>query len=187
MKLIPYKIAFLLVFIPLLSFSNGPLRGKFKKTKEVSKTFNATNNTTLNIKNKYGNVDITTWNKNSIEIKVTITVSGNDEDVVETKLDKIRIGFDDNEGQIFATTKVGKSKSKSWFNSNWFSWTTSENINYQIDYQVKMPIENDLNIANDYGSIILDELKNLAPDIVETCQAAVKKGKEDLDFFRFDK
>ena len=37
------------------------------------------------------------------------------------------------------------------------------------------------------ASTILDELKNLAPDIVETCQIAVNKGKEDLDFFRLDK
>jgi len=162
MKLINYKIVFLLMLIPLLSFSNGPLKGKYKKTKEVSKSFDVSNHTVLNIKNKYGNVDITTWNKNRIEIEVTITVSGNDEDEVETKLDKIRIKFEESGSDVYATTNVGKYKSKSWFSSNWFSWTNSANINYQIDYRVKMPIENDLNITNDYGSIILDELNGKA-------------------------
>jgi hypothetical protein len=162
MKLINYNIAFLLVLIPLLSFSNGPLRGKYKKTKEVSKSFEVNSNTILNIKNKYGNVDITTWNRNQIEIEVTITVSGNDEDEVETKLDKIRINFEENGNDVYATTNVGKSKSKSWFSSNWFSWGNNSSINYQIDYRVKMPIENNLNITNDYGSIILDELNGKA-------------------------
>ncbi len=37
------------------------------------------------------------------------------------------------------------------------------------------------------ASRILKELENHAPDIVDLCQTAVDKGKEDLDFFRLDK
>jgi mannose-1-phosphate guanylyltransferase len=37
------------------------------------------------------------------------------------------------------------------------------------------------------ASIILEELKKFAPDIVKICQKAVTKGQEDLDFFRLDK
>jgi len=162
MKTINYKLVILLLIIPFLSFSNGPLRGKYKKTKQVSKTFDAKNSTVLNIKNKYGNVDITTWNNNRIEIEVTITVSGNDEEEIETKLDKIYIDFDDSGNNVHATTHVNKKKSNSWFNGNWFSWGNSSNTNFQIDYKVKMPIENDLNITNDYGSIIIDELNGEA-------------------------
>ncbi len=161
MKLTVYKLGIVFLLIPLLSFSNN-IKGKYKKTKKVSKTFEANRNTVLNIQNKYGNIDITTWNENRIVIDVTITVSGNDEEQVEDKLEKIRIKFDENGNQVSATTHTGKTKSKSWFSSSWFSWSTSSNLNYQIDYTVKMPIENNLNVFNDYGSIVLNELNGEA-------------------------
>jgi mannose-1-phosphate guanylyltransferase len=36
-------------------------------------------------------------------------------------------------------------------------------------------------------SSIIEELNSFAGDIIETCQVAISKGKEDLDFFRLDK
>ena len=162
MKITTFKIITFLVLIPLLSFSNTPLKGKYKKTKEISKTFEANDDTILNIKNSFGNIDIVTWDTNRIEIDVTITVSGNDEEAIEKKLEDIRIQFEKSNNQVHATTHSGKSKSKSWFSSNWFRWNSSSNINFRIDYKVKMPTENDLNIYNDYGTINLNELNGKA-------------------------
>jgi len=159
MKTTTYRIVVLLLIIPLFSFSNYPIKGKYKKTKNVSKTYNTNDDTIINLKNKYGNIDIVTWDKNSIEIDVTITVSGNNESKVEDKLKTIHIDFDKNSNQVYAITKIGKSKS---WSSSWFSWDNSSNMQYQIDYKVKMPINNVLNVTNDYGSIILDELNGKA-------------------------
>lgn len=158
---IAYKLIFIFLIIPILSFSTN-IKGKHKKTKEISKTFDANNETILNIKNKFGNVDITTWNQNSIEIDVEITISGNDEDKITDKLDKINIEFNQENNQVFASTHISKSKSKSWFSSSWFNWSLNSSINIQINYTIKMPIENDLNIFNDYGSIVLNELNGKA-------------------------
>lgn len=71
---------------------------------------------------------------------------------------------------------------------------------YQIEKFVEKPCYKDAeNYVNsgDYcwnsgmfmfkTSTILAELKKFAPEIVETCQRAVTKGSEDLDFFRLDK
>lgn len=161
MKITVYKLGILFLLIPLLSFSTN-IRGKYKKTKKISKTFDVNKQTVLNIRNKYGNVDITTWNENRIEIYIIITVSGNDEDQVEDKINGIHIQFNDDVNEVSVKTLVGKTKSKSWFSSNWFSWRSNSNMNYQIDYTVKMPIDNDLNIFNKYGSIVLNELNGKA-------------------------
>jgi len=160
MKTITFKIIVFLFIIPFIGFANNN-RGKYKKTKEVSKTYNVSNNNTLNIKNKYGNVDIVTWDKNSIEINVNITVSGNDEDKIIERLDKIQIEFDQQANQVFATTKINKNKSKSW-SFNFFGWSSSSNTNLQIDYTIKMPVNNNLTVFNDYGSILLDKLNGKA-------------------------
>ncbi len=156
MKIIPYKLVVLLLLIPVISFASDH-RGRYKKVKKVSKTYHVSADNTLNINNKFGNVDITTWEENTIQIDVKITVSGNDEEALTEQLKKINITFNQEGNQVFASTHIGKKKSNSFF-SNWLGWTSNSNSNFQIDYQVKMPISNNLDITNDYGTIVLNEL-----------------------------
>lgn len=159
MKSTIYKIV-LLLLIPSLTFANKP-RGKYEQVKEASRTFRVHDDTTLNIKNKYGNVDIITWNKNSIEIDVKITVSGNNEDKVIDKIKGITIEFDQRNNDVYAATLFKNNKS-SWFSGGFFSWKSNSNFNLEINYTIKMPVQNNLTIHNDYGSIILDKLDGKA-------------------------
>ncbi|HFS67152.1 MAG TPA: hypothetical protein ENK67_02965 [Flavobacteriia bacterium] len=148
------KICSLILLIPLFGFSNGNLKRQ-KESKTIEKEFSVKPENLLYISNRFGNVDITTWNENRIVFKITITVEGNDADMVTDKLEEINVEFDQTSNQVSAKTHIGKNKSKSWF-----SWVFSSNqsINYKINYTVKMPISNDLTIYNDYGSIYLNEI-----------------------------
>jgi len=156
MKITHYKLTAIFLLFSLISFGNGP-KGKYEKTKTVEKTFSVNKDAVLNIDNRYGNVDITTWQKNSIEIVVKITVSGNKESKVIDKLNSISIALDGNVNTVSAKTKLS-NKSSSW---NWLGWGNSV-LSYKINYTVKMPISNALNISNDYGSILLNELNGNA-------------------------
>ncbi len=160
MKTIKYKIILLLLCIPLFGFSTGNNDdGKYKKTRTVTKDFTVNNDALVTISNRYGNVDITTWNKNSVKINVEITVSGNNEDKVLEKFKAIQIDFDASANNVSAVTHTNRKKSNSWF--SWFSWGNS-NVNYKINYKVMMPITNDLTVSNDYGTILLNELDGKA-------------------------
>jgi hypothetical protein len=154
MKVTLYRLIAVLLLIPLLGFSNGP-EGRYKKTKTVKKEFDVNNDALLKINNRYGNVDITSWSENQIVIEVEITVSGNNEDRVIDKLEDIYIDFDSSQNMVYAKTIINKNQSSSWF--SWFG-NNNSNLNYKINYTVKMPITNDLTIYNDYGSIFLNEL-----------------------------
>lgn len=160
MKTIIYKIAVFLLLIPVLSYAGTP-KGKYKKTKHVSKTYQVNQDTKLNLENMYGNIDIVTWDKNTIEIDVKITVSGNNEDKIEDRLDQIRIEFSQSNNQVYATTHI--KSSSSWLSNSFiFSWGSNSKTNLEINYTVKMPRENNLHVTNDYGTIILDELNGKA-------------------------
>lgn len=160
MKTILFKLVTVLLLIPFLGFSNGP-NGKYKKTKTVKKEFKVNSDALLKIDSRYGNVNITSWNENRVSIEVEITVSGSSEDKVNNKLDAIHIEFDGSSHQVSAKTIINKNKSNSWFSSSWFTWGSS-NLNYKINYTVKMPVTNDLTIYNDYGGISLNELNGVA-------------------------
>jgi len=149
------KILFIVCLVPLISMANtDPIKGKYDKTKTIKKEFKVNANALVKINNKYGNLDVITWNENRVVIEVKITVSGNSEDKVKSRLDKIDVVFNASMSQVSAKTTIEKSS------SNWFG--NNNNMNYQIDYTVKMPVTNDANLVNDYGTITLNELKGVA-------------------------
>jgi len=151
-----YKITFsLLVAIFLTSvfgYSSNIDRGKFKKTRTVKKVFKVAKDNTLNIDNKYGDLTVTTWEENTIDIEVIITVESKSEETAEKKFNAITIDFKQDNNTVFAKTNISKTKS-TW---SFFSGNTS--VNTRIDYIVKMPVSNNVDLENDYGSIFIDRL-----------------------------
>ena len=148
-------IAFLLS--PLFLLASPIKMKKHEKTKTISKKFNVNSNATVYIKNKYGNVNVTTWEKNTVEIDVKITVKGRNEDKVQEKLNTINIEFEATESLVEARTIFESIKSSwSWWGSN------NNKLSYKINYYVKMPVTNNADLNNKYGNIDLDTLEGKA-------------------------
>lgn len=145
-----YKLTLLFLLVPLVSFGNNDKK-KHERTKKISKKYTVNSDAKVSINNRYGTVKVNTWNKNTVEIDVTITVKGNDLDDVADKLDKIDVEFSGSSSLVEAKTFLGNKKSWSW-------WGKNKKINYQIDYLVRMPVSNDVSLSNDYGTISLDEI-----------------------------
>ena len=147
-----YKLLLVIFLIPL-TINATDRKGKYTKTKTLNKEYSVSDNATLNVSNKYGNIVITTWNENTIDIKVTITTNGNDEAKVERRLEQIDVDFEGNSNFVSAKTIIEKN-SKSWS-----FWGKNNNVNMQIDYLIKMPITNNTDLNNDYGAISIDKLE----------------------------
>ena len=147
-----YKITLLLILIPFISNATEK-EGKYTKNKVINKEFKVNSNATLNISNKYGNIGIATWNENRIVIKVTITTNGNDEEKVQNRLEQIDVAFEGNSNNVSARTIIEKTS------SSWNLWGKSNNISIEINYLIQMPITNNVDLNNDYGSITLDKLE----------------------------
>lgn len=150
-----YKFALLLLLIPTISFTTNPVK-KHERSKRIKKTYNVNSDAKLYISNKYGNVEVTTWDKNQVSIEVVVTVKGNNESKVEDKLESIDVDFSATKSLVEAKTIIGKRK------SSWSWWGNNNNVNYKINYFVKMPITNKADFNNRYGNIYLDELEGSA-------------------------
>ncbi|MFY7670859.1 hypothetical protein ACOSP6_07190 [Tenacibaculum sp. MEBiC06402] len=149
------KIFAVLLFMPLFLIAH-PIK-KHEKTKTISKKFKVNSNATVFIQNKYGTINVSTWDKNNVEIDVKITVKGKNEDKVEEKLKAINIDFEASESLVEARTIIESVKSSwSWWGSN------NNNLSYKINYYVKMPVTNNADLNNKYGSIDLDVLEGKA-------------------------
>ncbi|MFK5891125.1 MAG: hypothetical protein QM486_10405 [Flavobacteriaceae bacterium] len=156
MKTNLFKVLFLVALLPFFGFSTDNPKGKYEKSTTIEKEFKVNADALLKIKNRYGNVDIASWDKNEIAITIVITVNGSSEDAVERKLKDIYVEFDSSASGVYAKTIIGRSS------RNWSWWGRNKRLNYKINYTVKMPITNNLDLTNDYGSISLDKLKGKA-------------------------
>ncbi|AXT58616.1 hypothetical protein J8L88_04115 [Aquimarina sp. MMG015] len=162
MKPIYYKLIYLLLLIPAISLANGDIRkkGKYTKEKSMKKEFSVSSNALLKISNDYGNLDITSWDQDKIVMEINIKVNGNDEEKVIEKLESIGVDFEASSQMVSARTTFNKD-SKSWWSKFSDSWG-GNNLKLEINYTVKVPITNSVDLNNDYGSITLDKTKGNA-------------------------
>ena len=151
----PFKNLFIALLLPGLMFaSNDPHKGRHTKEKKYNQQFEVNADAELSIDNSYGNLDIITWDQNRIEIEVTVTVNGDNLKKVEQKLNEIDVTFEGSSN--FVKAKTHFNRSRSWFNLN------SSNVNIKVNYKVKMPLSNSVDLSNDYGAINLNRLEGRA-------------------------
>jgi len=146
-------IVFLLLFPALLFASDG--KNKYSKEKRINKEYAVNNDALLKIDNSFGNVDIVTWNENRIVIEVHIITHGKNEEKTQKRLDAIDVNFTATASAVSAKTIFNKNGKNSWFSNN-------NNTSMEINYTIKMPVTNSLDLSNDYGAINLNKLEGHA-------------------------
>ena len=177
------KILLVFLLIPLAVFANEnpKFKGKYTKTKTLNKEYTVNANAELVVDNSYGNVDIVTWNENRIVIEVVITTNGNDESKVEDKLKKINVEFSGNASRVSAKTTFGSRK-----NSSWSWWGKNNNIKMEVNYTIKLPIGNSVDLNNDYGGISINELNGNARIDCDYGQLNLGKLNAENNYLSFD-
>jgi hypothetical protein len=150
MKKSTYKPGILLfISLLLLSFTLSAQ----EVTKEFHKEYTAGANTTLDISNRYGDVVIQSWNNNQVVIDVKVTVELPSREKAEKLLSYIDVQFSEGNNLISAKTVIDQK-----FN---FTGWGSGSKRFSIDYNIKMPVETALVLANKYGNTDIDELHGL--------------------------
>jgi len=133
-------------------------------TKEIKKEFPVNANTSLEIVNKYGNVDIVNRADASLTIEVMVKVNVRDQQRADELLRMIQINISQEGDQISAITDIGEDFGK------YFRGFNSDNGGLEINYKVAMPKTVPLNLSNKYGNVFIDEL-------VSTSTIDIKYGK----------
>ena len=114
----------------------------YEAKREVIETYDIKPDTEISINNKYGNVIINRWDKNQVDLKVTIEASGKNDNKTQQILDAIRIDISDriSSGRLSFETQVGN---------------ISGNASFSIHYDITMPNTNPLDLRNSFGSVYM--------------------------------
>lgn len=148
-----YKTLIIFILLPFLGFSND--ESSFSKQKNIKKTYIVNSNAGIDIDNKYGNITVSTWDEDKIDIDITIKVTGNHENWVNEKLNTINVDITALKSMVTAITNIGSSSLKSKSSSN----------SFEINYVIKIPKKGTVKINNKYGNIYAISLESTT-DIV---------------------
>lgn len=138
-----YKFPLLGIVLALFTLCSLSSEARREFSKTIKKEFEISANGTTDIYNKYGKVNINTWDKNRVKVDVMIVVKASSEDVAQSIFDRIDINFSNSSNYVSAKTGIA-STSKSWWKDN------NNKADYSINYEVWMPPANQLELDARY-------------------------------------
>lgn len=129
---------------------------KKKYSKTIDKQFKISKSGEVAVINKYGMIDMHTWDKNEVQFVVEIVVNATSESVAEDVFKTIDIKFSDS-GNLVSAETVIESKESYWWN-----WGKNLKSDFEINYKIFMPATCSIDFSNKYGDVNLMDLENNA-------------------------
>jgi hypothetical protein len=128
--------------------------------RSVSRSFPASLETTLEVQNKYGKIQLVTWDKDSVSIEVEMFLTESSPSKLRKLKEDIKIDFTGTKTYIIAKTMIesesGRLASELKSISNKITGT---NKRIEINYTVHAPKQMDVVLNNKFGDIYMDDLE----------------------------
>ena len=150
-----------------VTFASGPVQQTEPQQKEqteqkaqeftqtIKKEFSINATGTVDLSNKYGQVNVHTWDRGRVKVEVTIVVEARSESSAQSVFDRIKIEFDNDDNLVKAETSIEESK-------GWFDWGGNNRTEFQVNYEVFMPESCDLKLSNKYGNATVEAISGAA-------------------------
>lgn len=146
MKTFKFNLSILLLFVFVAISGSAFATEEFEKvTKEVYSTNQASE---LKLDNKYGDIEIKNWDKDSVSIKVTVTIETTSEEKAKLLFSNIDVKLNKIGNLISGTTQMSK--------------TFETGKTFSIDYEIFMPQYIKLDVNNKFGNIYINKLSQRA-------------------------
>ncbi len=149
------KIASLcsLLLILLLISGNMGYGQTIEKSRSYTETFKMGPETEIEIINKYGDIHLIPWKKDSVRFEIELMVRGTKQAKVDKSYDYIEIDFKDTKYYVIAQTLFA-GKSSFWSDvSDITGAIFNSGTKTKIDYTVYLPADANLKVTNKYGNI----------------------------------
>lgn len=137
---------------------------QFERNKVFSERFKILPKTEISISNKYGNINVKSWDQAEVKFDIKIVVKGTNVDKVNKIIRNIDANFSSNDSIVSCQTVMSADKNKFFAD---LSELSNKRSDIHIDITVYLPSGNSLNIYNKHGNIYFKEhLGSLAIKLV---------------------
>ena len=153
-----FKPALLFILTAFMLGTNAHAQNHTDK-RSVSKRYAASRETTLEVQNKYGKIQVETWSKDSIALEVEIFLTESSPSKLRKLKDDIRINFTGTKTYIIAKTVIVSESGRIAREIKSITNTiTGTNKQVEINYMVYVPEYMDVVLQNKFGDIYMDDL-----------------------------
>ncbi len=122
-----------------------------EKTKEIIESYTVTSTQKIEVDTKFGELKINTWDKNEVAVHVTIKVKDGNEKRAQEILDRIEIDITQTSNKLLIATNISG-------NDDEIKIKTSKGGYLEINYELTVPMRNQLSVTNSFGAFILDKM-----------------------------
>jgi hypothetical protein len=150
--------------------------------KDYSRSY-PVNNASIELVNRYGAMQILTWDKNEVKVEAKISVQAQKDVLAQAFLDKIHVVDSADNNRIVFRTKIDP-----------FTYTTDNGdggYSMQIDYTVHVPANASISADNSFGNLLLGDFNGkgtfrsrygqlIAGVIAQPVQLTVEFGKASI-------
>ena len=129
----------------------------YEKSRSVREGFKIGPNVEVQVTNKYGDIHLVPWKKDSVVFEIEFTVTSNKQSKVDKIFDYIDFDFRSTAYYVIAQT-VFQGQNTFWTEmTDMASTIFSGGTNTRIDYTVYYPEKNDIKLENKFGNIYTTE------------------------------
>ena len=129
--------------------------------KNISQSYKVEPKSTVELTNKYGQVILETWDKDSVQVKVKITAYGKNDESLTKSMERVDIDFT-NFGDVLTIETVFDRNSSVFKevinNLGDYSKTLISKNKISIDYELTIPYKTSLKLDNKYGDVYMESL-----------------------------
>ena len=159
LTMMPRRLLILLALLP----GTLALAQDITDTRSVSRSYPVSFETTLEVHNKYGKIQVATWEKDSVAIEVDILLTESSKNKMRKLKEDIRIDFTAAESYIIAKTVIKSESGRLASELKSIGNTISgNNKRIEINYLVHLPAYMDVVLTNKFGDIYMDDLEGQA-------------------------
>ena len=149
-----------LLILGALMLGTTVLAQNHTDNRSVSKSFPASHETTLEVINKYGKIQVVTWDKDSVSVDVDIHLTESSASKLRKLNDDVKIDFTGTNTYIIAKTVIKSESGRIASELKSIGNTISgSNKRMEINYMVRVPEYMDVVLNNKFGDIYMDDLE----------------------------
>lgn len=149
-----------LVVVCLFLLTGLNVRAQFTETREFVRRFSIKPETRIDITNKYGRIELNTWEKDSVVIKFRMEINEKKPVKLEKTLDNLDFDISNSQYYLVVKTQIDKTRSQIESELQKFKETILQtNGSIRIDLTVWLPDNHELRLENKFGDIIMGDYK----------------------------
>lgn len=126
-----------------------------EKSKQISKSYPLGGGDNVSLNNQFGELKIQTWNKNEIKVDISIVAKAESDEAAQAILDNIYVEDGKSGNTVSFRTRMRNDKGN-WNKGNKKGY---KETSMSINYVVYMPATTALNANNQFGPMIVPDMK----------------------------